>query len=108
MALASFTIDPAAASPLTGDEIVAKINTDTVDPITRVNSVDPAARPIEAAEVTATEPGSTAARDNLNATGAVNRQFVKTNPGTGDFPIISVDRTSAGLLAVEYDDVPPV
>ena len=108
MALASFTIDPAAASPLTGDEIVAKINTDTVDPITRASSVDPAARPIEAAEVTATELDATAARDNLNAMGDVARQFVKTNPTTGDFPIISVDRTSTGLLAVEYDNVPTV
>ncbi len=108
MALASFTLDPAATVQLTGDEIIVKINTDTVNPITRASSVDAAARPIETEEVTDVELAPTAVRDSLNAMGAVNRQFVKTKPSVGDYPVIAVKRTSTGLLAVEYDDVPIV
>ena len=105
MALATFVIDPAAAIPLTGDEIVAKINTDTVDPITRASSVSAAARPLETDEVSDVELTATAAKDNLSAMADVDRGFVRTLPTSGEFPIINVQRDATGQLEVEYDDV---
>ena len=105
MALASFTIDPAAAVPLTGDEIVNKINTDTVDSITRASSVSAAARPLEADEVSDVELTATAARDNLTALPDVDRGFILTLPASGEFPVINVQRDATGKLEIEYDDV---
>ena len=105
MVLASFVIDPAAAIPLTGDEIIVKINTDTTDPITRASSVSAAARPLEADEVGDTELTSTAAKDNLDALADTVRSYIKTAPIVGEFPIINVQRDSTGKLDVDYDDV---
>ena len=105
MTLATFVIDPAAAIPLTGDEIVAKINTDTVDSISRASSVSAAARPLEADEVSDVELTPTAAKDNLSAMADVDRGFIRTLPTSGEFPIINVQRDATGQLEVEYDDV---
>ncbi len=105
MTIASFTIDPAAADPQTGNEIVARINTDSTDPITRAGSVSAAARPLEADEVSDIELTATAAKDNLSAMADVDRGFVKTSPTSGEFPIINMQRDSTGKLEVEYDDV---
>ncbi|KKL18872.1 hypothetical protein LCGC14_2471180 [marine sediment metagenome] len=105
MALATFVIDPAAAIPLTGDEIIAKINTDTVNPITRASSVSAAARPLVADEVSDVELTATAAKDNLSAMADIDRGFVRTQPTSGEFPIINVQRDATGQLEVEYDDV---
>ena len=49
MGILTFVIDPDAAEPLTGDEIVDLINNDTVSVIDRADSVDAAARPLVAA-----------------------------------------------------------
>jgi len=105
MVIASFVIDPAAAIPLTGDEIVAKINTDTVDPITRASSVSAAARPLVSDEVSNVELTATAARDNLTALPDIDRGFVRTRPTSGEFPIVNIQRDAVGNLEVEYDDV---
>ena len=116
MALATFTIDPAAEA-LTPDEVVAKVNAASTD-ITRAGSVDPTARPIEANEITSAEiaPGAVtaadmaaaAARDNLMAMADIDRRVVVSRPvaASGDFKLISFKRTGAGLLEAEYDDVP--
>lgn len=104
MVLASFTIDP-LAEVLTGDEIVAKINTDTTTTISKASVVDAAARPIVAGEVSNTELAAAAAKDNLDALADTARGYVKTAPVTGEFPVINVQRDAAGLLEVDYDDV---
>lgn len=63
MAILSFQLDPNAQS-YTDDEIVGKINAATAD-ITRASSVDPAARPIAAGEVSATELAAGAIKTKL-------------------------------------------
>ena len=114
MAIQSFQLDPNAAS-YTDDQIVGKINSAT-DTISRASSVDAAARPIASGEVGSTElaagavsntelaTGSAAA--NLDAMADTARGYVQTNPQTGEFPVIAIQRDAAGLLDTEYDDVP--
>lgn len=103
MAIQSFQLDPNAAS-YTDDQIVGKINTASAN-ITRASSVDAAARPIAAGEVSDTELASTAAKDNLDALADTARGYIKTAPITGEFPVISVQRQAGGNLDVDYDDV---
>ncbi len=113
MTIASFQLDPNAQA-LTDDQIVDKINAASND-ITRAGSVDPSARPIEALEVGTTELAANAvtnakaeatlAKDNLNAMADTSRGYIKTEPVTGEFPVINVQRDAGGLLDVEYDDV---
>lgn len=113
MTIASFQLDPDAQA-YTDDEIVGKINAATAD-ITRAGSVDPTARPIEAGEVGETELEdaaitnaklvTTAAKDNLDALADTARGYVKTDPQTGEFPVIAVQRDVDGNLDVDYDDV---
>lgn len=113
MAIQSFQIDPDATA-LSDDDHVAAINNASAV-ITRANSVDPAARPIEAGEVGTTELdsesvtisklASDAAKGNLDALSDTARGYVKTNPVSGEFPVIAVQRDSFGDLDVEYDDV---
>ena len=115
MALQTIVIDPDAAPELTPDEVVAKINAAT-DDITRAGSVDPSARPIEVGEIGTTElsdgavtnakADSTLAKDNLNAMGDTDREYVKTSPTSGEFKIVSVQRNDTGKIEVTYDDVP--
>ena len=116
MTIQSFQLDPNAAS-YTDDQIVGKVNTATAN-ITRASSVAAAARPLVANEVTATEINagsvsntelaSTASKDNLDAMAATARGYIQTNPISGEFPVIAIQRDAAGLTDVEYDDVPIV
>jgi len=116
MAIVAFQLDPNAAS-YTDDQIVGKINTATAN-ITRASSVDAAARPIASGEVGATELAvgavgntelaTTAAKDNLDALADTARGYVQTNPLTGEFPIKGIQRNAAGLLDIDYDNVPVV
>ncbi len=113
MAIATFTIE-AGAESLTPDEVVAKVNAATVD-ITRASSVSAAARPIEAGEISTTELdaasvtvaklASTAAKDNLDALTPTARGYIKTEPTSGEFPIVGIQRDSGGQLDVNYDDI---
>lgn len=114
MAKASFQLDPNAQS-YTDDEIVGKVNTATAN-ITRAGSVEATARPIASGEITDTEVNaaaaiagsklaSTAAKDNLDALGDTERGYVKTDPLTGEFKVIAVQRDATGKLDVDYDDV---
>lgn len=113
MAIAVFTLDPTAVS-LTDNEVVDKVNAAS-NQITRASSVTAAARPLVANEVTSTEIAdgtvsatdlaTTAARDNLKAQSPTAREFILTNPVSGEFPVTGLRRTSGGLLEVEYDDV---
>lgn len=102
MAIQSFTLDPNAQA-YTDDEIVAKINAAS-DAITRAGSVDPAARPIEAGEVSNTELAAGVAKSNLDAMTDTTRGYIKTNPADGQYKIVAVERDATGKLKVEYDD----
>lgn len=64
-----------------------------------------AAAKIAATAVDNTKLASTAAKDNLDALGDTAREYVKTNPAGGEFPVISIHRQADGKLDVEYDDV---
>ena len=60
---------------------------------------------IAATAVSNAKLASTAAQDNLDALSDVNRKYIKTNPVTGEFKVISIHRQADGKLDVEYDDV---
>lgn len=64
-----------------------------------------AAAKIAATAVDNTKLATTAAMDNLDAQADVDRKYVKTNPTSGEFKVISVHRQADGKLDVEYDDV---
>ncbi len=113
MAIASFQLDPNAIG-LTDNQVVDKVNAASND-ITRAGSVDPTARPIEVGEVDTAElaagavtnvkAAATLAKDNLNAMSDVARGYIKTEPVTGEFPVVNVQRDASGNLDVDYDDV---
>lgn len=104
MAKQSFTLDPNAAS-YTDNEIVAKINNATTQ-ITRANAVSSTARPLGAGEVDNTILAAGAAKANLDAMSDVTRGYIKTDPSSGEFKIISLERQADGKLKADYDDVP--
>ena len=116
MAILSFQLDPNAQS-YTDDQIVGKVNTATAN-ITRANAVDAAARPIAAGEVDTAELAAGAvdntvlavdvAAANLDAMADTARGYIQTNPLTGEFPVVSIQRDAAGLADINYDDVPIV
>ena len=127
MAKQSFTLDPNAQA-YTDDDIVGKINAAAVD-ITRAGSVDAAARPIESGEVGATELADeayssaektkltgvedsatadqtgTEVRDALEGLSDLDRHFVITDPQTGEFPVLAIQRDADDKLDVDFDDV---
>jgi len=102
MAIASFQLDPNAQA-YSDDEIVGKINSASAT-ITRASSVDAAARPIGSGEVSDTELASGAAKANLDAMGDTARGYIKTDPTTGEFVVVSIQRDSSGKLDIDYDD----
>ena len=114
MAIQSFQLDPNAAS-YTDNQIVGKINSASAN-ITRSGSVDAAARPIASGEVGSTqlaagavgttELASNVAAANLDAMSDTSRGYIQTNPQSGEFPVVSIQRDAAGLLDTDYDDVP--
>ena len=107
MAIMKMVLDPNAAS-YTDDQIVGKVNAATAQ-ITRAGSVSSAARPIGVGEVTNTELAAAAAKANLDAISDTTRGYIKTEPATGEFPVISIQKgtvLSGGKLDVGYDDVP--
>lgn len=91
MAIVSFQLDPNAAA-YTDDQIVGKINAATAN-ITRASSVAAAARPIVSGEVTNTELSGGAAKANLDAMSATTRGYIKTQPTTGEFPLLVFSAT---------------
>jgi hypothetical protein len=74
MAIQSILLDP-NAQYLSDDAVVAKVNAAS-DNITRAGSVDAAARPIAAGEVTATELGAGAVTEAKIGAGAVTEAKV--------------------------------
>ena len=76
MAIQSFTLDPNAAEDMTGDEIIAAINSGSAA-ITREDALSQA-----------------------------DLKIVKSNPSTGEYPILNLQGISGPQLNVDYDDVP--
>ena len=113
MAIQTMVLDPNAAT-YTDDQIVGKINSATAN-ITRAGSVEAAARPISAGEVDTTELAAGAvdntildtgiAKANLDAMTDTARGYIKTDPTTGEFKVVNIQRDSDGKLDVDYDDV---
>ena len=58
-----------------------------------------------AAGVTNAQVAAGLAKANLDAIADTARGYVKSAPITGQFPVISIQRTAAGLAEVKYDDV---
>lgn len=113
MVIQSLTLDPNAAA-YTDDEIVGKVNSATAQ-ITRAGSVAAAARPIADLEVTEgklaanavtnAKLASSAAKDNLDALADTARGYIKTDPTSGQFKVISIERKADSKINVKYDDV---
>lgn len=103
MAIQSIALDPNAAT-YTDDEIVGKVNTASVQ-ITRASSVAAAARPIADAEVTSAKLDAGVAKVNLDAMADTARGYIKTDPTTSEFKVISIERKADGKVNVKYDDV---
>ena len=103
MALQTITFDP-NARVLTNDEHITAINAASAN-ITRAGSVDAAARPIAAGEITVAELASSAARDNLDALPNIDRKYIRTLPISGQFKVVNVQRKADGEVEVAFDDV---
>lgn len=127
MAIQSMQLDPDAVV-YTDDEIVGKVNTASAN-ITRAGSVEAAARPIAEGEVGATELEDEAfttveqtkltgiddnatddqtgaeVRDAIVGLDDADRKIVITNPTTGEFKVVNIQRDAAGKMDVDYDDV---
>lgn len=128
MVIQSAKLDPNAAA-YTNNEIVGKINAAT-DPITRVDAIDGVA--LGAADlddladgetrkamsdtektklggiIAGAQPDQTGAeiRDLIVALADVDRKIVITNPTTGQFKVVSIERDPDGKYNLMYDDVP--
>ena len=57
-----------------------------------------------AAGVTNAQVAAGLAKANLDALADTARGYVKTSPITGQFKVIALERTAAGLLEAKYDD----
>ena len=102
MAIQTMVLDPNAAA-YTDDEIVGKINSASSQ-ITRSGAVSAAARPLEDAEVTSAKLDSGVAKANLDSMSDTDRGYIKTNPTSGQYKVVSVERASDGKLQASYDD----
>lgn len=128
MPLEKIYLDPNAAA-YTDDQIVGKVNSaDAV--ITRANSVDPAARPIESGEVGAAElsgeefttieqtklgncnenaevnPTGTEMKDAIVALPDLDRDILISRPAAGQKKIVAIQTHSDGTTEVEQNDTP--
>ena len=113
MAIQTMVLDPDAVT-YTDDQIVGKVNSASAN-ITRASSVSAAARPIAANEVDTTELADGAvesgkldtgvAKTNLDSMADLDRGYIKTNPTTGEYKVVSIQRDSDSKLAAKYDDV---
>ena len=103
MALQSLILDPNAAA-YTDNEIVGKVNAASAQ-ITRADAVSAAARPIADSEVTSAKLASGVAKANLDSMADTARGYIKTNPASGQYKVVSIERQADGKLKTDYDDV---
>jgi len=115
----SFLLDPNAQA-YTDDEIVGKVNNASAT-ITRAGftdldkisdgSTNKAYTDTEKSKLSGIEDGAkddqsaTEIRDLIVGLSDTERQIVITDPASGQYKVISVERDSAGKLKVDYDDV---
>jgi len=115
----SFLLDPNAQS-YTDDEIVGKVNNATAT-ITRVGFTDldkidegttnKTYTDTEKTKLSGIEDNAkddqtdTEIRDLIVGIAEADRQIVITDPQSGEFKVLAVQRDSTGKLKVEYDDV---
>jgi len=59
-----------------------------------------------AAGVTNAQVAAGQAKANLDAMADTIRGYIKTNPTSGQFKVIAIERQADGKLKAEYDDVP--
>lgn len=102
MAIQSIRLDPNAIA-YSDNEIVAKVNAATAG-ITRAGAVSPAARPLETGEVTSTHVASGVAKANLDAMTDTTRDYIKTNPSSGEYRVTGLQIDADLKVDVEYDD----
>lgn len=57
------------------------------------------------AAIVGTKLADTAAKDNLDALADTARGYIKTDPQTGEFKVISMQRDADEKLDIDYDDV---
>ena len=123
----SFLLDPNAQS-YTDDEIVGKVNSATAQ-ITRSDAVNSTAlgdctmddladgstnkgyTATEQSKLSGVEENATADQTATEIHTAIlgmaegDRKIVITDPQSGEYPVIAIQRDSSGKLKVEYDDV---
>lgn len=115
----SFLLDPNAQS-YTDDEIVGKINNATAT-VTRVGFTDldkidegttnKGYTDTEKTKLSGIEDNAkddqtdTEIRDLIVGIAEADRQIVVTDPQSGEFKVLAIQRDSTGKLKVEYDDV---
>lgn len=128
MAKQSFLLDPNAQA-YTDNEIVGKVNNATAQ-ITRADALNGSAlggcdmddiadgatnkgfTATEQSKLSGIEDNATAdqtgaeIRDAVKALSDTEREIVITEPTTGEYPVIAIQRDSSGKLKVEYDDQP--
>lgn len=107
----------AAARPIAADEIDATMIKDGEIANTHINAAAAIAKSKlgalniinadvdAAAAIAGSKFASSAAKDNLDAMSDTTRGYIKTDPQTGEFRIISEQRDATGKLDVDYDDV---
>lgn len=95
MARQSETIDVVELTP---NEVVQKLN-DATNAVTRADSID--AQTLYAISGVAPE-----IRDSLFDLSDADRKIIFTEPGSGDFRVVAVNRKSDGNYEFIYDDVP--
>ena len=127
MAKQSFLLDPNAQA-YTDDEIVGKVNAATAQ-ITRSDAVNSTAlgdctmddladgstnkgytateqsKLSGVEENAAADQSGTEIRDLILGLGDTERGIVITDPTSGQYKVISIERDSSGKLKVDYDDV---
>ena len=116
----SFVLDPNAQA-YTDDEIVGKVNSATAN-ITRVGFTDldkisegttnKSYTDTEETKLSGIEENASAdqtgseIRDLIVALSDADRRIVITDPTTGQYTVIAIQRSADGKLQVDYDDVP--
>ena len=99
----------AAARPIANSEITdAKIATGAIK--TKLGAEADADKLVSAslaaaAGITNAQVEAELAKTNLDAMADTARGYIKTNPTTGQFKVIAIERQADGKAKVEYDDV---
>jgi len=113
MAIVSMQLDPNAAT-YTDDEIVGKVNAATAtvsaDKVAD-GTTNKAYTATEKTKLTGIEDSATADQTGAEVQTAIlgladaARKLVKTDPQTGEFTVLAIQRDAAGKLDIDYENV---